>query len=128
MQSLHISKLYPWHYHPQSAAWGIKEYPGLFVQRFQLHHHDRVDYPWNAFGDCSGMALSHPMWARARGDLSIAEFGNQLDWIWDAIEPLENKWFQSRRDALQALQITIWTWESRYMPRVLPKHFQEFKF
>ena len=109
-----MSKLYPWHGHPQSAAWGIREYPGIFVQRFQLHHNDRVDRPWNAFADCSGMALSHPMWAKARGELTIWEFSKQLDWVWDAIDPLEDQWFASRREALQALQMALLVWETTH--------------
>jgi hypothetical protein len=112
VRRLSLSKLYPWHFHPQSAAWGIKEYPGIFVQRFQLHHHERVEHPWNAFADCSEMALRHPMWQKARGEMSVRDFGKQQGWVFDALDPLEHQWFASRRETLQALQMALIVWES----------------
>ena len=115
-KSLSMSKLFEWHYHPLSCAWGIKEYPGLFVERFQLHHQGRVDFPWNAFADCSGIALSHPMWAKARGNLSIWEFSARQEWVFDAIDPLENQYFASRRETLRALEMALLVWESTHGP------------
>lgn len=112
---LTIRKLSPFRLHPQSATWGIVEYPGIFLERFQLHYpgQDRVDFPWNAFADCSELILSHLVWQAQRAGRSIAQFAKDQDWIFDALDPLYGQTFKSRWEALQGLQGALAAWQGR---------------